>query len=830
MSSVNEIFGQIGAAKIFAGGVSSALGRSAGDTASKINDLDNRLSEEADEKKKKLIQKKKKRLEKLNKKLNKIEEKVKSAEEFLAELADMCDFGKREIINFIANYITVAVPALEISVKGILLANIKKMVSCSINPMIPDEWREKGVIVNEFEIDPRHTLYSSPYSKWGKYNYFGIFKDDDDNIGENPYSLPRAKDMNAFMWYVKNMSSFANPLYMEKGLGEYFDGVNEGDTLYSHSKLKEKKEYKFLPGCTFMQNGASNTLFMVQKKYTDASSNTIYDILPTSNAYDVEMELNTINWFKTNTSSKKDKPLFSLGYSSEYNNDAVIPKNNFVFKILPKPFSTAGAFITDLGNNINTLADVAENEVVNAASKIVGGVEVENAKETLKKMKWPGIASLKPHVARFNGKGEYDKKGTYSINEKKYIAVAQASEIERNTLYKLVYANSSGKDYKWLIYDSVDNAFYLSATKPTQSKIHGTPISTDDMSMILTECYFGKTVYEFNYDYLSSFKLFDAKVITANVINGLFNINIPNPWKTLKGSGNSNTISNRDQAYIDAYVDRLVEKMITQEDSEFIDCFYNFSNEDYTKLEEQVYEKIRNGTIAAGSLEAEGDINAVYDILDAYNADASLEEQVNVLTKALESATEKNTVKYTQNNTSDVNGTDGDSSGSGSGISFVKRAMQLLSASVVNGILTPKVLMLIQINQKLLNDYIVTKDPKAYSMSIEDVLNALSGLLSGVIKEIIDSIQKELLRIILARLNEIMSYYMKELALEYAKKWIYLLKILISALKKNTSAADMKTSDGNGVVSDAINRVLSQVDYADIDSLVDEIIPNTKNC
>lgn len=154
--------------------------------------------------------------------------------------------------------------------------------------------------------------------------------------------------------------------------------------------------------------------------------------------------------------------------------------------------------------------------------------------------------------------------------------------------------------------------------------------------------------------------------------------------------------------------------------------------------------------------------------------------------------------------------------------------MQLLSASVVNGILTPKVLMLIQINQKLLNDYIVTKDPKAYSMSIEDVLNALSGLLSGVIKEIIDSIQKELLRIILARLNEIMSYYMKELALEYAKKWIYLLKILISALKKNTSAADMKTSDGNGVVSDAINRVLSQVDYADIDSLVDEIIPNTK--
>lgn len=77
MSSVNEIFGQIGAAKIFAGGVSSALGRSAGYAASKINDLDNRLSEEVDEKKKKLIQKKKKRLEELNKKLNKKLNKIK---------------------------------------------------------------------------------------------------------------------------------------------------------------------------------------------------------------------------------------------------------------------------------------------------------------------------------------------------------------------------------------------------------------------------------------------------------------------------------------------------------------------------------------------------------------------------------------------------------------------------------------------------------------------------------------------------------------------------------------------------------------------------------
>ena len=100
-------------------------------------------------------------------------------------------------------------------------------------------------------------------------------------------------------------------------------------------------------------------------------------------------------------------------------------------------------------------------------------------------------------------------------------------------------------------------------------------------------------------------------------------------------------------------------------------------------------------------------------------------------------------------------------------------------------------------------------------------------MLSGIIKEIISTIQKELLRIILARINEIMSAYLKQLAIEYAQKWVNLLKQLLACFKFNKNKVG---GNDNGGITDAINGALAQVDYADIDVLADQIIPNTKDC
>ena len=121
---------------------------------------------------------------------------------------------------------------------------------------------------------------------------------------------------------------------------------------------------------------------------------------------------------------------------------------------------------------------------------------------------------------------------------------------------------------------------------------------------------------------------------------------------------------------------------------------------------------------------------------------------------------------------------------------------------------------------------------KKYKYTTEDVLKGLSGLLSGIIKEVIDMIQKELLRLILSRITEIFNAYLKQLALEYAKKWVDLLRQLLACFKfrKKKMKGGNGFGDDRNAMTDAINAALNEVDYADIDMLVDEIMPNTNNC
>ena len=834
MASTNEVFGQIGAAKIFAGGVSNALGKQTNVNDSKIEDLEQQLAETTDEKERKHLQKKIKRLKNANKRLSNVQKFTKGATSFLMDLAEFCDIGKKALINWLANFIVTVIPALEVAVKMLLLTNIKKMVSCSLDPNIPDSWRTEGILINEAEIDPRHVLSSSPYSIWGRYNYFGVFDGDKDTVGEPLFSLARADDMNAFLWFAKNSAKFTNPFYINNSFSEtntlsrYFNVPNDA-TLYNTHFADEKTGFKFLEGCTFKQTPDANTLFLIEGVDVDKKiGKTTYCIYPVSNSW------TSVNWYKNRNNTAKQKPLFNLEYSNSYNSSATLPKNNFRFKILPKPFKMAGGFVTNLGNNINVLADVVENPIV----ELIGGKDVEGVtKSTLKDLQWPGISSLVPHVARFNDHGEYDKRGKYSIYEDKFIVRLVASDEKTEIRYELLPKTATSQqersNIKYLIFNKKDKKFYLRGN-------NNAPLNQNEVASVLTECYFGKTVYEFNYDYIMSFRLFDAKVIAANIVNGLMNINIPNPFKKKKNKdSDANTISNRDQAYIDAYVDKLVEKMIETEDEEFTDCFYKFSNKEYADLEETVNNKVINGTIAANKLESDNNIEEVYDILNAYKADSSLEEQTEIitrtLTKAIEISEESNGGDSNQNSDSFVSETE-------SGDSLITKAIKILMASIVNAILSPKVLMLLQINQKLMNNdtmvgiagnasNLTEKDLEAlknnYKFSVQDVLNGLTGLLSGIIKEIISTIQKELLRIILARINEIMSAYLKQLAIEYAQKWVNLLKQLLACFKFNKNKVG---GNDNGGLTDAINGALAQVDYADIDVLADQIIPNTKDC
>ena len=63
-------------------------------------------------------------------------------------------------------------PAVEIAVKGVLLANIKNILSCAIDPFISDEILRNGIVFNLQQIDITDTLRYSPLDEIGKYYYF----------------------------------------------------------------------------------------------------------------------------------------------------------------------------------------------------------------------------------------------------------------------------------------------------------------------------------------------------------------------------------------------------------------------------------------------------------------------------------------------------------------------------------------------------------------------------------------------------------------------------------------------------------------------------------
>lgn len=818
MASVNDVFGQIGAAKMFSGSISNAINTQGKKNDAKEEALEQQIAETTDEKQKKHLQKKLKRARNQNK-VNKFTSKVtQGATDFLLKVLEFCDVGEKAVINWLANYIVYIVPALEVAVKAILLTNIKKMVSCALDPRIPDKFRTEGILINEQEIDPRKILFSSPYSKLGRYNYFGVYADDNDTIGVPLYSLVRAQDMNAFIWFTKNCANFVSPNIMApEGIKEYFNCDN-GASLYNTSVFIGKSNHRYLPGSTFKEKSSSNTTFLCTDSYVGDDDETSYVILPVTNSW------TSVNWYKNKSNVNKERPILNLEYSNDYNMSAPIPKNNFRLKILPKPFRMASGFVTDLGNNITVMADKVDQGVSG-----LFGVEA-STNTSWSSMKWPGVKSLIPKAARFNEKGEYSSKGRYSIYEEKYYVTQRAVDpnIKHVIIFELIPKSGTGEAVHYLLFNEKNGKYYLSSTLPTKEAENGTPLTMSDASDILIECYFGTTVYQFNYDYVMSFKLFDAKVIAANIINDLLNIDLIHINLKKKNGGDNTELSNTDQMYINNYVDKLVERIIDNEESEFTDCFYTFSNKEYEELEAKTNSKAINGALGG---KVEEQITEIYNILDAYKADASREEQTEILVRAFTRAAEI------------VNGDNDSDSSNGAGntvespmnsgeedskfMSFLKKAIKFLIAQIVNAILTPKVLMLMQVNKKLMGNDPLSLD-RNYKFTEKDILRSLEGVISGMIKQVIDSIHKELLRVILSAISQIMSSYLKELMLEYAKKWVDLLKQLLACFKFNRNK--IKSGNDNSTITASIESILNQVDYADIDNLVDQVLPNTNPC
>ena len=105
------------------------------------------------------------------------------------------------ILDWLSEFLIIGLVPLEVAVKTLLTVNLKGLITCSLNPIIPDQLLLDGIVFDLREIDIFNTLSYSPLSDNGKHYYFGCTQ------AKIPDDLRLSQDFNALLWYMVNRSN-----------------------------------------------------------------------------------------------------------------------------------------------------------------------------------------------------------------------------------------------------------------------------------------------------------------------------------------------------------------------------------------------------------------------------------------------------------------------------------------------------------------------------------------------------------------------------------------------------------------------------------------------
>lgn len=683
---------------------------------------------------------------------------------FLLKILERFDVSYEELRLWISNFLIYVLPALEISTKAVLLTNLKKMVSCSIDPRIPEKYRkqhntpdnfntrqEYGIDINVESIDYLNKLAISPLSKEGSELYFGL-----EGVTD-VYKFARADDFDAFLWFVIHKGHFPNSAQI-RNISNFTDSIHGGGAISvtpSDGTLLEKLEVeydsenasKILPGNTFTYTGSSHVISMCIDSLYDKKGNNIIKntLLPISDDW------NSVNWY----ARRADELGKNLGFGWSVNQN----NGNTKYNGKGRNYSKERAIC-----NLQYL-DQAQTEDSPVTGLINNKIRFTILPKPLVHI--PDIANGEPpwrfKKMLFDAKGNYDPNGKYTI-------VAQDSDSD-------TYAGGAV---------NIDKKSGRVTTKPA------------DLIPQLVECYPGLTVYEFNYDYVMSLKLFDPKTILGTLFTALSNVRL---------SVNAKVDIKHQEATEE--LRQIIKNIVESDDSTVGECFYTFDNSKYEALLRKSEEKRARQQRFGNITEESGTFDEALKILDEYNANAELHEQVDVLNRAITQISTTISEGVEEQNKYKVR------------LDFVTDIIEQLTFALVSSLLSPKVLMLLEVNETIMGG-------KWEKITMRDILQAMDSIIQSVVKEIRDLIVQELYKLVLKYLNPIVeivhSAIIREQVEDYADaiseilKYASLISSLFSGLFGN-SDVDVETT-------------LDTVDYADIDTRVpsDNERPKLDNC
>lgn len=618
---------------------------------------------------------------------------------FLIQLLKHLGVTREEIELWLTNFLIYIIPVLEIAVKAILLTNLKNMISCSVDPRIPEKYRKRhkaptdyntsqeyGIDINIESIDFMDKLSINPLGEFGSDWYFGL-----EGI-EDSYKFARADDMDAFLWFVIHKGKFPNSAKvsdvhtladnMHSMISQPASVAPSDATLLSPLEVMygDNNPSSILLGNTFTYDDGHIVSMCIDNK-TDEADNIVHStIVPVSDDW------TSVNWYarradqlgknlgfgwgvnqkNSNTKYKgkgrdfgKERGLCNIQYLDQASSDAPLTglvNNKLRFTILPKPY-------------------------VHTPILLKG-----EAPWQFKKM-------------LFDDKGNFDANGKFTFAEGTVNESDGGDEIIFTTPHAETRLNVKSREV------TVDNP--------------------EELAKDLMECYPGLTVFEFNYDYVMSIKLFDAKVLAHSLMESVLNMNM----------GLSVGLGMRHQEGTET-IKEIIKNILETDDSEINDCYYTFDNTKYDSLLRKAEEKRARQERFGNVTHETGLFDSVNDILNEYDANAELHEQVDVLHRAITQAAVTVSDGVEESDKFDVE------------FNFIFDLIEALTTAIVNGILSPKVLMLLEVNQKIMGG-------TWEKFTLKDLIQALRAIIVAIVKEIRDMVIQELLKLVLKALEPI---------------------------------------------------------------------------
>jgi len=700
---------------------------------------------------------------------------------FLLQMAEHIGITYDDIRLFLTNFLIYVVPALEIAVKAILLTNLKKMVSCSIDPRIPDKYRKRhkaitdfntsqeyGIDINIESIDYLNKLATNPLSEYGSDMYFGL-----EGVSD-VYKFARADDFDAFLWFVIHKGHFPNSARIsdiDDLTGRTEDGNTTAKVLPINGSLLGEVTFEsgegsssILPGNTFAYSQTSHIISMCIDARREKENNKIIKntLVPVSDDW------NSVNWYIRRASQLGKNLGFGWGVNQQTGNSYYKGKLDLEHSdVKERNYSKERAIC-----NLQYL-----DQSLSEDSPLTGLVNNKIRFTILPKayMHVPSLVSGEPpwrfKRMLFNEKGEYDPNGKYT-----FAPSGETVESIGEGENKMKVVTFEGLNTKVQLVVKNGNVYVE---------------NPQDLVKDLFECYPGLTVYEFNFDYVMGMRLFDAKVIATTLLDSVINARL----------GISVNFGMERQEAIDE-LREIIRNIVNSDDSNVEDCYFKFDNKRYESLLRKSQEKrARQERFGNVTKESNGFEN-VHKILEEFDANAELVKQVEILNRAITQTSANITAGVDAEDEFKVH------------FDFVTDLIEQLTFAIVSSILSPKVLMLLEVNETLMGG-------KWEKITMKDLLEAMRSIIISIVEEIRDLIIQELLKLILKYLEPIVATLHSLMLREQVEAYVDAINEILRncpSLWFTFGGRDLETK-------------LDTVDYADIDTSYANIErPELNNC